>query len=773
VPDRFRNQDKGVTPARPAAGGGARLLLSRLRALMADQAGDPQLLDLVVQLIASTMVADVCSIYLAGEDKSLLLMATQGLRKEAVGRTRMASSEGLVGLVGSTARPLRLTDAFSHPRFSYRPETGEDPFHSFLGVPILRGGRVLGVLVVQNRTERAYDDEEVEALQTIAMVLAELVSTAAESLSAGLRQTRPAELRGRTLNEGLAFGRVHLYDPVVPPARLFAVDPESEEARLNEALLALRESIDAMLTRAGPVLFGESRDVLETYRLFAHDPSWEARLIDAVRSGLSAEAAVDRVRREHRARLESARESLLRERLHDLEDLENRLLRQLAGDGDAARQAPPGSILVASRIGPAELLEYRDAGLAGIALEEAGAGSHAAIVARALGVPAIGGMAGLVTRCEDRDQIMLDGENAIAYVRPEPERIANFQARIALAEQRQAELSLLRDKPARTLDGVEIDLHINAGLSFDLDHLDEVGAKGVGLFRTEFQFMASETMPGLDEQVSFYRSVILKAGERPVVFRTIDLGGDKVAPFMGRREREENPSLGWRALRMALDHPYFFRRQLRALIRAAAGRSLRLMFPMVATVEEFEAARRLLDSEVDWAVKFGRDVPNRIAVGAMVETPSLAFSIDQLRGKADFLSVGTNDLMQFFFAADRDNSRVSSRYDILSQPALRLLSRVRQRADEAGLPITVCGEAAGRPIEAFALLGLGYRSLSMQSSRIAPIKLLARSLDLSALTPKLTAALETPSASMRAQIAALAQDCGIELPGPTPGGKPH
>src|SRR5690606_28228283 len=395
-------------------------------------------------------------IYLRSEDESLLLVATKGLSPEAVGRTKLREDEGLVGLVSATARPLRLTDAFSHPRFSYRPETGEDPFHSFLGVPILRGGRVLGVLVVQNRTERVYDDEEAEALQTVAMVLAELVAAAADSLSAALRQTRPVELRGRTLNEGLALGWVHLYDPVVPPARLFAVDAELEERRLNDALEALRASIDAMLTRAGPVLFGESRDVLETYRLFAHDPSWEARLVEAVRSGLSAEAAVDRVRREHRARLESARDSLLRERLHDLEDLENRLLRQLAGDNGDSRVCPPGSVLVASRIGPAELLEYRDAGLAGVALEEAGAGSHAAIVARAMGVPAVGGLNGLVTRAEDGDAIIVDGEGGLAHIRPDPEIVANFQARIALSEQTQVELSRLRDLPAVTTDGVEI-----------------------------------------------------------------------------------------------------------------------------------------------------------------------------------------------------------------------------------------------------------------------------------------------------------------------------
>jgi phosphotransferase system, enzyme I, PtsP len=761
--ERGKSGDKASPAQRAAPSGGARLLMSRLRALMANQAEDPQRLDRVVELIANTMVADVCSIYLSGEDKSLLLIATEGLRKEAVGRTRMKENEGLVGLVSATARPLRLTDAFSHPRFSYRPETGEDPFHSFMGVPILRGGRVLGVLVVQNRTERAYDDEEGEALQTIAMVLAELVAGVGEGLSASLKQTRPEELSGRTLNEGLAIGKAYLYDPVVPPARLFAADPEAEEVRLNEALEALRESIDAMLSRAGPVLFGESRDVLETYRLFAHDPSWEARLVEAVRTGLSAEAAVDRVRREHRARLESARDNLLRERLHDLEDLENRLLRQLSGDDERGHSAPAGSVLVASRIGPAELLEFRDAGLAGVVLGEAGAGSHAAIVARAIGVPAIGALPGLVTRVEDGDTLIVDGEAGQVHVRPDPELVANFQARIALSDKKLAALSKLRDLPAVTQDGVEIDLLINAGLSYDLDHLDEVGAKGVGLFRTEFQFMASDTMPTIEAQASFYRSVLARAGDRPVVFRTLDLGGDKVAPFMGRRDREENPALGWRALRMALDHPFFFRRQMRALIRGAKGRSLRLMFPMVTTVEEFDAARKLLDSELEWAVKFGRDVPEKLFVGAMVETPSLAFSIDGLKGKADFLSVGTNDLMQFFFATDRDNPRVSARYDIVSRPAMRVLQQVCRSADAAGLPITICGESAGRPVEALMLMGLGFRRLSMQAARVAPMKQLIRGLAMADLVQQVQALVETEGVSARDEMHRIALGCGLQI----------
>ncbi len=731
---------------------------------MATQGETVDKLRQVSSLVGNTMVADVCSIYLRNDDSALLLIATEGLLQDAVGRTRLAENEGLVGLVSATARPLRLTDAFSHPRFSYRPETGEDPFHSFLGVPILRGGRVLGVVVVQNRTERSYDDEEVEGLQTIAMVIAELVAATAEANSAVGRQVRPVTIEGRVLNEGLAIGVAHLYDPVVPPARLFATDPESEEVRLNAALEALRRSIDSMLSRAGPTLFGESRDVLETYRLFAHDPSWEARLMDAVRSGLSAEAAVDRVRREHRARLSSARDNLMRERLHDLEDLENRLLRQLAGEGgERERVLPPGSILVASRIGPAELLEYRNTKLAGIALEEAGQGSHAAIVARAMGVPAVGGMDGIVTKIEDGHQLIIDAEAGVVNIRPEPDLVSNAQARIALTDEKRVELAKLRDLPAQTQDGVGMELFMNAGLSFDLDHLDEIGAVGVGLFRTEFQFMTADPMPGVEDQAAFYRSIIDRAGKRPVVFRTIDLGGDKIAPFMGRREREENPALGWRALRFALDHPYFFRRQLRALVRAASRRKLRVMFPMVTSVEEFQAARQLLDDELEWAVKFGRDLPEQLQVGAMVETPSLAFSVESLKGKADFLSVGTNDLMQFFFAADRDNARVSGRYDILSRPALRLLRRLRENADKAGLPLTVCGESAGRPLEAMTLMALGYRRLSMSAGRLAPIKQMVRSAKLETLAPRVQALIDEEGVTIRSGLLSIVQDLDLRI----------
>ncbi len=746
-----------MNPTRPQGAGGARLLMSRLRGLMANRADDPTRLGQVVRLISTTMVADVCSIYVRMSDSSLLLMATEGLLPEAIGRTRLSETEGLVGLIASSARPKRLKNAPSHPRFSYRPETGEDPYHGFMGVPILRGGRVLGVLVVQNRTERNYDDEELEALQTIAMVLAEIVASTIDSrVDLDLRATGAAEFNGRTLNEGLGLGVVHLHDPVVSAARFFAEDPEEEAARLDQALAALRRSIDTMLNRATPVLFGESRDVLETYRLFAHDPSWEARLHDAVQSGLSAEAAVDRARREHRARMANARDGYLRERLHDLEDLENRLLRHLSGDEASDNQPTPGSVLVASRLGPAELLEYRDSKLAGVILEEGGAGSHAAIVARALGIPAIGDCEGVVSRAEQGDEVIIDADSGVVVIRPSSDLLQTYRERIALSGEQKALYAKYRDLPAETLDGQVFELAMNAGLSFDLDHLDDTGAQSVGLFRTEFQFLSSETVPGLEQQSEFYEEALEKVAGRPIVFRTLDLGGDKVAPFMGG-DREENPALGWRAMRLALDHPYFFRRQLRALIRASRKRTLRIMFPMVCSVEEFEDARRLVDAEMEWAVKFGRETPDELYVGAMVETPSFAMSIRALKGKADFLSVGTNDLMQFFFAADRENKRVASRYDILSRPALRLLKQIADDAAEIEIPIAVCGEAAGRPAEALALACLGYRRLSMQAGRIGPIKRMLRGMDLAKISPEVISLIDSDTHEIRKELLKLLQ----------------
>ncbi|MEQ1617357.1 MAG: phosphoenolpyruvate--protein phosphotransferase [Terricaulis sp.] len=751
----------------PAHLGGSRILLRKLREIMGAADSAQVRLDQLVAMIASTMVADVCSIYLT-RGPFHELFATQGLERQAVHRTRLKLGEGLVGLVAGSAQPLNIADAPAHERFAYRPETGEAPFHSFLGVPIVRSERTFGVLVVQNRVERLYGDDEVEALQTIAMVLAEMVAANAfgdlsEIAEVEARPSRPELIAGKPLSEGIVIGVAVLHEPHAPLGRLIADDPAKEEERLGHALGQVLGALARMLEGEPGRISGVSRDVLETFIMLANDPSWEAKLRQGVGAGLSAEAAVERVRGEHRAKLNAARDHYFRERMQDLEDLDNRLLRALAGEDESGpRRLPDNAILIARDLGPAELLDYGAGRLAGVALEGGASTSHAAIVARALGLPMVGLLPGLLSRVEAGDAVILDGERGEVRLRPEQPVVTAYEQRLALRSQRAAEFARFKDIPAITRDGERITLLLNAGLALDVHNLDEVGAEGVGLFRTEFQFMVSETMPRLASQEQLYSDVLKQAGDRPVTFRTLDLGGDKVLPYV-EAEREENPALGWRALRIGLDRPALLRYQLRALIRAASGRRLRIMFPLVTTVAEFDAARALVEHELAWRTRLDGAAPAKVEVGAMVEAPALAWALPELKGRADFLSIGTNDLMQYFFAADRGNQRVAERYDILSAPALRFLRRIREDADAAGLQISICGEAAGRPLEALAFVALGFRRLSMPASGIGPIKRLVLSMDARAAARAIEPILTGSGASVRAQLTEIAEQHGFAL----------
>ncbi|MDO9223860.1 MAG: putative PEP-binding protein, partial [Caulobacter sp.] len=528
--------------------------------------------------------------------------------------------------------------------------------HSFLGVPLLRGGRPIGVLVVQNRTERTYGEEEVEDLRIIAMVLAEMVGAGELLGQDALKDVeiaphKPERLKGAKFSDGLAYGTVVLHDHPVAPEQLLSDDAAAEELRLQTAVEALQKQIDEML-EGHHGLVGAPYEVLETYRMFAHDRGWNRSLEEAVRSGMTAEAAVERVRSEHRARLGQARDPYLRERLHDLEDLNDRLLRHLSGEGHKARILPEDAILVARNLGPADLLEYDRTRLKGLLLEEGSTASHAAIVARALDIPCVGRLAGLRDKVSEGDAVIVDAETGEAFLRPRPDVVKALNSRLEVRAQRKAEFARLRDTPAFTKDGQKVILLMNAGLAVDLDILGETGAEGIGLFRTEFQFMVAEDMPRLDAQRALYEKVLDAADGLPVTFRTLDLGGDKLLPYM-ELEREENPALGWRAIRMGLDRPALLRLQLRALIWAARGRPLRIMFPLVASVDEFRAARAFVDAEIAWAQRRGRPAPSRLDVGAMIEAPSLIWHLDALLPMTDFVSVGTNDLMQYLFAADR------------------------------------------------------------------------------------------------------------------------
>ncbi|HWY60871.1 MAG TPA: phosphoenolpyruvate--protein phosphotransferase [Rhizomicrobium sp.] len=747
-------------------GGGPRLLLRRLREIMAEQTSAQMRLDKLVTVIASNMVAEVCSIYLRRAGKVLELFATEGLNRAAVHTTRLKEGEGLVGLVSETAEAVNLSDAPSDPHFSYRPETGEDPFKSFLGVPIVRGGQVFGVLVVQNKAERIYAEEEVEALQTVAMVLAEVVAqggffNVAELDEPELRTDRPRKFLGDGLSDGVAVGHVVLHEPRVKVERMIADNPVDELRRLEQAIASLRESVDEMLVSSELDLTGEGREVIEAYRLFAYDQGWRQRMRDAVRTGLTAEASVERVQDETRLRVQRLGDPILRERAHDFDDLARRLLRHLTGDG-VPRQLPHDAILVARNMGPAELLDYGREKLLGLVLEDAASTSHVAIVARSMGLPLVSSLDGIADNARGGDAIVVDGESGEVHLRPPVEIVAAFEEKRGLRVQAQARFAAIRDLPAITRDGVAIKLMMNAGLEFDMPHLKESGADGIGLFRTELQFMIGETMPRLADQTQFYKSIFDAAGDKPVVFRTLDLGGDKVLPY-ARWEREENPALGWRAIRIALDRPALLRYQVRALLAAAQGRTLRILLPMVSDVDEFNRGRALIDRELERARLLHQTRPTQVQVGAMLEVPALAFMLPQLMRSADFVSIGSNDLLSLAFAVDRTNPRVARRYDNLNPASLTLIRLIVQSAAENSGDLSLCGEMAGRPLDAMALLGLGLRTLSMQPGQIGPIKTMIRSVNLGEIASFVDRLCGRTDHSLRTRLAAFAAERGIVL----------
>jgi phosphotransferase system, enzyme I, PtsP len=743
--------------------GGPRVLLRRLREVMAEPVSAQDRLDKIVVLIAANMVAEVCSVYVLRVDGTLELYATEGLKREAVHLTVLRQDEGLVGLVASEARSINLNDAQHHPAFSFRPETGEEIYHSFLGVPILRAGNTLGVLVVQNRAHRTYSDEEEEALQTTAMVLAEMIASG--ELSALARPgaepaaRRTLQLSGLAISDGIGLGHVVLHEPRVVVTNYIADDVQKEAKRLDAAVETLRADLDLLLERREVADGGEHRDVLEAYRMFAHDRGWLHKMREAVMTGLTAEAAVERIQSDTRARMLRQTDPYLRDRLHDLDDLANRLLRQLMGQDHAPPKdrLPENAILVARSMGPAALLDYDRKRLRGLVLEEGGPTSHVAIVARALGIAAVGHVENASGLVDPGDPIIVDGTSGEVHVRPMPDVERAYAERVRLRARRQAQYLELRDKPCVTKDGQPVTLLLNAGLMVDLPHLAETGAAGIGLFRTELQFMVAEALPRVSEQLALYRSVLDAAAEKPVTFRTLDIGGDKVLPYMDVVE-EENPALGFRAIRLGLDQPELLDGQVRALLQAAAERELRIMFPMVATLDEFEQARRVIERELTRMRRAKQTLPDRVQVGVMLEVPSLLYQLDELLARADFVSVGSNDLVQFLFAADRGNTRVANRFDPISVPVLRALKGIVDTAKKHGKPVTLCGELASTPVGALALIAIGYRSMSLAASAIGPVKAMVLDLDARKVADLVGPMLENPGGkvSIREKLEAFA-----------------
>jgi phosphotransferase system enzyme I (PtsP) len=683
---------------------------------------------------------------------------------------QLKMGQGLVGTIAASAQPLNLSDAQSHPAFRYLPETGEEIYHSFLGVPILRTGRSLGVLVVQNKASRNYREEELEALETTAMVLAEMIATGElkKITKPGLELdlTRSVTVDGDTYNDGIGLGYVVLHEPRIVVTNLLNEDAEKEIRRLAEAMGSLRISIDDMLSRRDVSMEGEHREVLETYRMFAHDQGWVRKLEEAIRNGLTAEAAVEKVQSDTKARMMRLTDPYLRERMHDFEDLANRLLRQLTGytGRTTAEGFPSDAVILARAMGAAELLDYPRANVRGLVLEEGAVTSHVVIVARAMGIPVIGQAAGVVALAENGDAVIIDADEGHVHLRPMADHRRSYEEKVRFRARRQEQFRALRAVEPVTKDGQRIALMMNAGLLVDLPQLSESGAEGIGLFRTELQFMIASTMPKADEQEQFYRNVIKQAAGRPVTFRTLDIGGDKVVPYF-RGHEEENPALGWRAIRLSLDRPGLLRTQLRALLKASADTELKLMVPMVTEVSELKIVRELLQKEVQHLSRFGHGLPRKLQFGAMLEVPALLWQLDELMEAVDFVSVGSNDLFQFSMAVDRGNARVSDRFDPLGKPFLRILRDIVRGADRNKTPVTLCGELASKPISAMALLGIGFRSISMSPASIGPVKAMLLGLDVGALAKVMDEVLDDHHAvmPMREVLARFAESHNIPL----------
>ena len=745
--------------------GDLRRMLSRLRDVMAGVGAVQGRLDKVVALIAQDLRADVCSCYVMRAGEVLELFATFGLSQKAVHLTSLRVGEGLVGEIAAHARPLALADAWSHPQFVYRPETGEDFFRSLMGVPMIQAGRVIGVLVVQTKEERPFNDWEVETLETVAMVIAELMAATQvvkreELFQSEGNATLHVRLAGAVLHAGVGIGVAVMHKPHVRIGRLVGDDPVTEQYRLHTALNTLRKEVDVLIDSSRDDEGGYG-DILEVYRMFADDRGWISKISEWISSGLTAEAAVQKVHDDTRLRMMQVNDPIIRERIQDLDDLANRLLSILSG-GEKRAELPDNAILVCRSIGPTELLDYDRRKLKGLVMEEGSPTMHAAVVAKALDIPVLAQVTGALSRIDSLDQIVLDANAGQVILRPSEEIIELYTAAVEARTKQKAAYAAFRDLPAVTKDGVKVSLNINAGFLLDMQGLAETNADGIGLYRTEMPFLAMPTLPDVAAQYALYKQVVDGAKGKPVTFRTLDVGGDKIAAS-NTNAPEDNPAMGWRSIRLTLDRPALLRQQLRAMIKATEGEYLRVMFPMIANTAEFDAARRIFNLEMDRHLRDGGRPPKTIKVGTMLEVPSLLWQLDALVKRVDFISVGTNDLMQFMYASDRGNTKLANRYDTLSPAVLTVLHEIARKCAAAKVEMSVCGEMAGNPLDALALLAIGCRNLSMSAAGVGPVRAVIRSAILKEIEPFVLNMLTVDDSSLRERFRAFARDRGIAV----------
>lgn len=742
-------------------------ILRQLRTITEGQDTLPVKLENIVRLIAEQMSADAASFYIAVDGSRLELFAAYGLNPEAQHRVSFRFGEGLTGEVAQNNRTLNVADAWSHPKFAHKPELGEEQYKSFLGVPLIRWSRSIGVLSVQTREIREFSSLDVEILETVAMVLSEIVSSdemaeLKKGLSKGNNLNEREKLKGISLSKGYGLGTCIVHRRRQAVTKIFAEDKEKELHRLELAYGQMNADLDEKFasTKLG---IGEHVEILDAYRMFARDKGWYKKITDNIHSGLTAEAAVERAYEDMWNRLSGTSDSYLKERLHDLRDVADRLQSYLSGDyGSIKGVNADDLIVVAQTMGPADLMDYDYSKIRGLIIEDGTPTMHVAIVAKALNIPVVAKIRGIFEEAKTGELIAVDGTDGYVYMHPSAVVQEKFKAKIAEKDRLQARLAELKELPAQTKDGVKINLYLNVGLAFDLDYIETTNCDGIGLYRTEIPFMASDVMPDVERQMGYYKELMDKAGDKKVIFRSLDVGSDKLLPYWGN-VGEENPAIGWRSIRITLDRRAILRKQVRAFLRAAAGKELNVMFPMVANLSEFEEARETLLIELEREKRRGENVPSKVNVGLMIEVPSVIFQLDAILKQADFISIGTNDLAQFIFACDRGNPRLTERYDVLSAPFLSMMGEIVSKANAAGVYCSVCGEMASNPIEALALIGLGYRNLSMSGSSFGRVKSMVRTMNTEDVEDYVHTLLKSQKRTLRPQLISYAYDHGIEI----------
>lgn len=702
----------------------------------------------IMKIISEEASAKSVNLYIKADDVSLEGVASFPIAEDI---KSIRIGDGVVGKVGGDNQT-----SFAHSKKSFQ-----------IASPIKRWSKTIGVLSLEYKTPHEYNEEEVESLETVCMFLSEYISS--EDVSLYLKKLIKSrgiiskdKLKGTVINSGYGIGNVVVHRRRKAVTEVFAKDKDKEIEKLEDARQKMNKDLEKKFSQE-KLNNAEQVEILDAYRMIANDKGWYKRITNHINSGLTAEASVEQAYTEMWNRLSGATDTYLKERLHDLRDIADRLRLYLSGqDCNVDTNSYEDIIIVATSMGPADLMDYDYKKIRGLIIEECTPTMHVSIVAKTLNVPVIAGIDGLFKEVKEGSIISIDGKEGVVVVDPSKSVIEKITKQIEAKQNEQKQIEKLKNLKSKTKDREKVNLYINIGMDFDFDNIKSTNCDGVGLYRTEIPFMSAEKMPEIDKQVECYKRLYNAAEGKKVIFRSLDVGSDKLLPYWNSIT-EENPAIGWRSIRITLDRRAILRKQMRAFIRASSGKELNIMFPMVSNLDEFLEAKETFMFAYEREKKMGTELPSKVNLGMMIEVPSVVFQLREILKYCDFISVGTNDLYQFFFACDRGNPRLDGRYDVLSAPFLNLMRKIIKEANMANVPCSVCGEMASSPIDAMALIGLGFRNLSVSSASYGKVKAMIRSLSAKGIEDYLNNILSSSRRTLRPQLKSYAVDHAIEI----------